>query len=212
MFTGITEEIGTVAAAAANRLVINAGKVLQNTECGHSIAVNGVCLTVTAFDSRSFTVDLMPETLRRTNLGRLRPGSRVNLERALALGGQVGGHLVQGHVDDTGTVAALSPEGEALLASYAAPPEIMRYIVPRGFIAVDGVSLTVVAKDGGSFRVSLVDFTRRRTTLGSRRLGDMVNLEVDMIAKYVSQFMQTPAGGVTSALLREHGFITGEGD
>lgn len=176
---------------------------------GDSIAVNGACLTVTDFDRSSFSVDVMPETLKRTNLGQLKSGDGVNLERPVALGGRLGGHLVQGHIDDTGRVVSLEREGDALLFRFEAPPEIMRYTVPKGFIAVDGISLTIMDKDSDSFRVSVVEYTRRNTTLGSRKAGDVVNLEADIIAKYVAQFTRPQTGGLTAAFLMEHGFTIG---
>jgi len=206
VFTGIVEEVGSVASVPAASLVIAASRVLREMEPGGSIAVNGVCLTVTGSDSKSFSVDVMPETLKRTNLGRLRSGDRVNLERPLALGGEVGGHLVQGHVDDTGRIASITREGEATLIRFEAPPEVMRYIVPKGFITVDGVSLTVASSDTGSFGVSVVDYTRQHTILGSQQVGDMVNLEVDVIAKYVEQLSQPRSTGITAGFLQEHGF------
>ena len=207
MFTGIVEEMGSVAAVPAGSLVITAGKVLEGIQPGGSVAVNGVCLTATAFDRNSFTVDIMPETLKRTNLGTLRIGDRVNLERPLALGGEVGGHLVQGHVDDTGRVASIRWEGEAELMGIEAPAGVMRFIVTKGFIAVDGISLTVVTRDAGSFRFSIVDYTRQQTTLGVRKVGDPVNLEVDIIAKYVAQLGQGQRAGITFELLKENGFL-----
>ena len=209
MFTGIIEEVGRVTSAQAGNLVIAASNVLQGTELGESIAVNGVCLTVTNFDASSFLVDIMPETLKRTNLGLLHAGDRVNLERSLALGGRMGGHLVPGHVDDTGRVASVIQDGGAMLIRFEAAPEVMRYIVEKGFVAVDGVSLTIVAKDASSFQVSVVDYTREHTTLGSRQVGDLVNLEVDIIAKYVEQLSRTHSTGITVDLLQEHGFIAG---
>jgi riboflavin synthase len=207
VFTGIIEEIGSVASVPAGSLVIAASQVLKGMEPGGSIAVNGVCLTVTDFNRQSFSVDVMPETLKRTNLGRLRTGDRVNLERPLALGGEVGGHLVQGHVDDTGRVASITGEGEAVLMRFEASPEVMRFIVPKGFIAIDGVSLTITSRDTDSFWVSIVDYTRRHTILGSRRAGDTVNLEVDIIAKYVEQLSQPQRTGLTVDFLQEHGFL-----
>ena len=206
MFTGIVQEVGSIASVPAGSLVIAASQVLKGMQSGGSIAVNGVCLTVTDFDSQSFSVDVMPETLRQTNLGRLRTGDRVNLERPLALGGEVGGHLVQGHVDDTGRIASATNEGEAVLMRFEAPPEVMRFIVPRGFIAVDGVSLTVTDRDVGSFWVSIVDYTRQNTVLGSRKVGDMVNLEVDVIAEYVEQLSRPQSTGMTVDFRQEHGF------
>jgi riboflavin synthase len=209
VFTGIVEEVGSVASVPGGSLVINASQVLKGLTRGGSIAVNGVCLTITHFDRGSFTADVMPETLKRTNLGQLRAGDRVNLERPLALGGEVGGHLVQGHVDDTGRVASITREGEAFLITFEASPEVMRYIVPKGFIAVDGVSLTVTSRDTGSFQVALVDYTRQHTILGVKKVGDMVNLEVDIIAKYVEQLSQPKETGVTMDFLQEHGFLVG---
>lgn len=206
MFTGIVEEVGSVASVPARSLVITASKVLEDMQPGGSIAVNGVCLTVTDFDSKSFSADVMPETLRQTNLGLLRNGDMVNLERPLALGGEVGGHMVQGHVDDTGRVASVIREGEAVLIRFEASPEVMRFIVPKGFIAVDGVSLTVASRDAESFRVSIVDYTCQHTILGSKKAGDMVNLEVDIIAKYVEQLSQPQHTGITLNFLQEHGF------
>lgn len=205
MFTGIIEEVGTVRALGPSRLSISASRVLEKTGLGDSIAVNGACLTVSALDSTSFTVDVMPETLRRTNLGLLRPGSAVNLERALMVGGRLGGHFVQGHVDATGKVLGLKAEGDAVIARFAAPPEVLRYVVEKGFIAVDGVSLTVVGSDRTSLSVSLVGYTLKQSTLGSRRIGDVVNLEADIIAKYVEK-TGGGRGGITLDFLADHGF------
>ncbi len=208
MFTGITEEIGKVVSAQAGRLTIGASSVLPGIKLGGSIAVNGVCLTITDFDSNSFSVDVMLETRKRSNLGLLRHGDGVNLERPLALGAELGGHLVQGHVDDTGRVASVTREGEATLLEFEAPSEVMRFIVPKGFIAVDGASLTVVDRDTGSFSVSLVDYTQKHTTMGTKRVGDLVNLEVDIIAKYVAQLtLATNKGSITLDFLKEHGFL-----
>lgn len=207
MFTGIVEEVGTVASVPPEKLVVKATQVLAGMTLGQSIAVNGVCLTVTSFDSSSFSVDIMPETLNRTNLGQLAIGNSVNLERPLALGGQLGGHLVQGHVDATGRITSVVPGGGVLLITVAAPSSVMRYVVDKGFIAVDGISLTVVTRDASSFQVSIVDYTRQNTNLGVRRVGDLVNLEVDIIAKYVEQLMQARSGGITMDFLREHGFV-----
>jgi riboflavin synthase len=207
LFTGIVEEIGRVIAAPSGKLVFAADGVLQDMEQGASMAVNGVCLTVTGFGRKSFSVDVMPETLSRTNLGLLRAGDEVNLERPLALGGRLGGHLVQGHIDDTGKVTSVRRGGEAMLVRFDAPPQLMPYIVEKGFIAIDGVSLTVVAKNTSSFQVSVVDYTCKNTILGSRRVGDLVNLEVDIIAKYVEQLSQNRGSGITVDFLQEHGFL-----
>jgi len=206
VFTGIIEEVGKVTSAQPGNLVIAASRVLQGMELGGSIAINGACLTITSFDTDSFSVDIMPETLERTNLRLLSVGDEVNLERPLALGGRLGGHLVQGHVDATGKVVSVRWDGEAILIRFEAPSEVMRYVVEKGFIAVDGVSLTVITKDASSFQVSIVDFTRKHTTLGSRQVGDLLNLEVDIIAKYVEQMSQTRSTGITADFLQEHGF------
>ena len=207
MFTGIVEELGKVTSAQHGKLSISADKVLPGLELGASISVNGVCLTVTDFNAQSFSVDIMSETIERSNLGLLSAGDMVNLEKSMALGGALGGHLVQGHVDATGRVASLRRDGEAVIIKFEAPREVMRYIVEKGFIAVDGVSLTVIARDETSFQISLVNYTRQTTILGSRRLGDRVNLEVDIIAKYVEQFSQAHRGGITADFLQEHGFL-----
>jgi riboflavin synthase len=209
VFTGIIEEVGRVIWVRSGSLVIAASDVLHGMGRGASMAVNGVCLTVTNFDNSSFSVDVMPETLKRTNLGLLYAGDGVNLERALPLGGRLGGHLVQGHVDDTGRVTSITWEGGAMTFRFEASPEVMHYMVEKGFIAVDGVSLTIVTKDTSSFQVSVVDYTRKYTTLGTRRVGDRVNLEVDIIAKYVKQLSQAYRPGITADFLQEHGFLVG---
>ncbi|MFQ5996955.1 MAG: riboflavin synthase [Dehalococcoidales bacterium] len=206
MFTGIIEEVGKVISAQAGSLVIGASKTLTGLELGGSMAVNGACLTVTDFTADSFSVDVMPETLKRTNLGLLKAGDGVNLERPLTLGGQLGGHLVQGHVDDTGRIASVVWDGEAMRLGFEAPLEVMRFIVPKGFIAVDGVSLTITDKDTSSFWVSIVEYTRQHTILGNKKVGDLVNLEVDIIAKYVEQLSQPHRTRITAEFLAEHGF------
>ena len=207
MFTGIIEEVGTVRSAQPRALTLSATTVVEGTREGDSISVNGACLTATAVSPGSFSVEVMPETLRRTNLGLLRPGDGVNLERALAVGGRLGGHFVQGHVDDMGRVVSVTPEEDALLVKFEAPAEVMRYVVRKGFIAVDGVSLTVVECGGDRFVVSLVGYTQRATTLASRRPGDVVNLEVDIIAKYVERLRGEGSSAITTDFLAEHGFL-----
>ena len=207
MFTGIIEEVGRVTSVQSGTLVIAASDVLQGMDLGGSMAVNGVCLTIPGLNTKSFSVDLMSETLKRSNLGLLRTGDRANLERPLALGGRLGGHLVQGHIDATGKVATVRREGEVMLIKFEAPPEVMGYVVEKGFIAVDGISLTVVTRDTDSFQVSIVDYTGQHTTLRERQAGDSVNLEVDIIAKYVEQFSQAPRKGITADFLQEHGFL-----
>jgi len=209
VFTGIIEEIGKVISARPGNLSVAAGKVLGDMEEGASIAVNGVCLTVTGFDSKSFAVEVMPETLSRTNLGLLKTGDGVNLERPLSLGGRLGGHLVQGHIDTTGRVISITPRGESVIAGFETPPRLMSYIVEKGFIAVDGASLTVASRNSSSFRVSLVGYTRQNTILGGLRVGDTVNLEADIIAKYVEQFNRNGGSGITVDFLQENGFLVG---
>jgi riboflavin synthase len=207
MFTGIIEEVGVVRLVSPSQLVISADKVLGGTKLGDSLAVNGACLTVTGVDSHSFSVEVMPETQRRTNLGRQRPGDKVNLERPLTLSSHLGGHLIQGHIDTTGKVISMIPEGTAVLARYAAPPEVMGYLVEKGFIAVDGVSLTITEVENDSFTVSLVDYTLRNTNLGERHPGDLVNLEVDIIAKYVEKLLRQPKSAISWDFLAERGFL-----
>ncbi|KPK22920.1 MAG: riboflavin synthase subunit alpha [Dehalococcoidia bacterium SG8_51_3] len=206
MFTGIVEEIGTVRDTVRNRLVVEARGVLDGTRMGDSISVNGVCLTVASLENHGFTVNVMPETLRRTNLGELRYGDQVNLERALLLGGRLGGHLVLGHVDGTGEVMSVVSEEDARIVRVGAPDRLMRYIVDKGFIAVDGVSLTIADLDDVSFAVSLVTYTMGSTTFGGRRTGDIVNLEVDILAKYVERLKGREEQRLTPEFLGEYGF------
>jgi len=209
MFTGIVEEVGRVTSASSKRLTIAVSKVLENMGLGGSIAVNGACLTVTDFDASSFSVDIMPETLKRTNLGLLHNGDEVNLERPLSIDGLLGGHLVQGHVDATGRIISVVKDDETTIIRFEAPPEVMCYVVDKGFIAVDGISLTVVSIDNGSFEVSVVDYTLKNTTLGSRRVGNLVNLEADIIAKYVVQLNKKEKTDINYDFLEEHGFLAG---
>lgn len=207
MFTGIVEEIGIVRALAAGKLTIEAAEVLEGTVPGNSVAVNGACLTVTAAGREGFSVEVMPETLRRTNLGNLHPGERVNLERALPAGGRFGGHFVQGHIDCTGAVLSVAPEAGALLLKVSVPPETSRYLVEKGFVAVDGASLTVAKCDAASFTVSLVGYSQTHTTLGGKKSGDILNLEVDIMAKYLEKLTVKSESGVTLELLEKHGFL-----
>jgi len=208
MFTGIVEEVGIVTAVQPGRLTISATEVVKGTKLGDSIAVNGTCLTVTNIGGNTFSVDVMPETLRRTNLGSLLPRQGVNLERSLAADGRFGGHFVQGHVDGTGKIMSMVPEGEALLMEVAAPPDITRYLVEKGYIAADGVSLTIIRCDATSFAVSLVAYTQKHTTLAGKRVGEVVNLEVDIMAKYVERMGVESKQGLSLEFLGEHGFLT----
>jgi len=189
MFTGIIEEVGTVREADAGRLVIEGRGTAEGTSPGDSIAINGVDLTVATLDKTDFTFNVMPETYRRSNLGLLAAGDQVNLERSLTPTTRISGHLVRGVVEGTGKVISFTPEADAVLARYSAPAELMRYVVVKGPIAVDGVSLTVVERDEGSFMVSLVTYTQENTNLTRREVGDAVNLETDIIARYVEQLL-----------------------
>ena len=200
MFTGIVEEIGTVRGTSPD-LTIEASKVLQGTEVGDSVAVNGVCLTVLFLSNHSFSVGIMPETLRRSNLGRLHYGDKVNLERALMVGGRLGGHLVLAHIDGTGEVMSVTPEENSHIMRISAPAELMPYIVNKGFIAVEGVSLTIAYFNDFSFSVSLTNYTLEHTTLGGKRPGDVVNLEADIVAKYVERLKGQESRGLTLDLL-----------
>lgn len=220
MFTGIVEEIGEVAAirpaGKAISLTIRAEKILQDIHLGDSIAVNGICLTVVSFTSSQFQADVVPETMRRTNLHELAPGDPVNLERAMRMGGRFGGHIVSGHIDGVGHIVAVKREDTARVLRIAAPPHVMRYIVPKGSIAVDGVSLTVMDVQEDSFRISLIPHTGQVTILGDKGAGAWVNLECDLIGKYVEKLLQgyvpsaaadqTNAGGLSEEFLRENGF------
>jgi riboflavin synthase len=193
VFTGIVEEMGIVREHRPGTLVINAGRILRGTNLGESIAVNGVDLTVAHFDEEGFTANLMPETYRRSNLEELKPGDGVNLERAVPLGARMGGHWVRGVVEATGRLLSLTPEEDAAIARYSAPAEILRYVVVKGPIAVDGVSLTVIDRDEASFAVSLVEYTQEVTNLVRKKPGDTVNLESDIIAHYVEQLLESRA-------------------
>ena len=191
MFTGIVEEVGRVASRHDYRLALNAEKVLSDVKIGDSISVNGACLTVVEFDGAGFAVDLAPETLRRTSLGDAGPGSAVNLERALSASDRMGGHIVQGHVDATGTVTGLTPEADCYIMEIEAPDSLLPYIVEKGFIAVDGISLTVVQRTGRRFTISVIPFTMQNTNLHQKAVGDRVNLEADILAKYVESLLES---------------------
>jgi riboflavin synthase len=194
MFTGIVEEIGTVQAltevSGGWSLTVQARQVLMDTNLGDSLAVNGTCLTVTHLTDHTFTVGLAPETLRRTNLGDLQPGDGVNLERSLAANGRVGGHFVQGHVDGTGVIRSFEPEGDSIWVAVETQADLLRYIVPKGYIAVDGISLTVVDVLADAFTFMLVAYTQQHVTLPQKKVGERVNLEVDILGKYTEKFLQ----------------------
>lgn len=191
MFTGLIEEIGILKGidkgAKSAQLTISANKVLQDIRLGDSLSTNGVCLTIVRFSNKDFTVDVMPETMRRSNLKNLKPGSKLNLERALKLGDRLGGHIVSGHIDGVGIVRAVEAEDNATWVTIEANSEIMKYIIEKGSIAIDGTSLTVAYVDNKTFKVSIIPLTRDETTLLSKRIGDEVNLECDMVGKYIER-------------------------
>lgn len=234
MFTGLVEEVGTVQnirrGSRSCVLTIGCQTVLEGSNIGDSICVNGVCLTATSLGSRYFTADAMPETLDRSSLGHLAPGSSVNLERAMPADGRFGGHIVSGHIDGTGTVRSIRRDDNAVWYTVEAPPAILRFIVEKGSIAIDGISLTVADVDESSFRVSIIPHTQQVTALRDRGVGSVVNLENDIIGKYVeklllpyenasghsgpsfgggvslSQQKEPSSGGITEAFLLEHGY------
>ncbi len=216
MFTGIIEEVGYLrnisSGSISGEIVIRAKKVLEGTKIGDSIAVNGCCLTVTSLQSDGFTADVMPETLRRTNLGSLRSGDPVDLERAMAADGRFGGHIVSGHIDGTGKILDMHPEGNAVWVRISAEAEILNLIVEKGSITIDGISLTVAALGNTDFSVSIIPHTGSETILLKKHPGDIVNLENDIVGKYVQRLLQ-PAketskkeSRITLEFLAEHGF------
>lgn len=212
MFTGIIEEIGQIQSvrrgAQSAVLRIAAKTVLGDVALGDSIAVNGVCLTVTSFDATSFTADVMHETMQRSSLGRLQSGSRVNLERAMAANGRFGGHIVSGHIDGTGVISAISRDDNAVWYSIRAQSSLLRYIIEKGSIAIDGISLTVAKVSHADFAVSVIPHTAAQTILSDTRLGDTVNLENDCIGKYVEKLLgnSAPQSGISKDLLLKFGY------
>ena len=217
MFTGIVEEMGTIAGiqkgAKSAVLTIQAEKVFSDIHIGDSIALNGVCLTVTSFNGNTYTADVMNETLRRSSLGSLTIGSKVNLERAMAANGRFGGHIVSGHIDGIGTVSAIRQDDIAVWYTISASPSILRYIIEKGSIAIDGISLTVATVTDIDFSVSIIPHTAAQTTLSRRKSGDIVNLENDVIGKYVEKLLQpavttpkTEASSITMDFIEKYGF------
>ena len=217
MFTGIIEEVGALERLAGGEIAIRAEKVLEDVALGDSIAVNGICLTVTHFDATHFTADVMPETVRRTSLAELKRGSRVNLERALTLRSRLGGHIVSGHIDGVGTIAAMQEEGNAILLTVRASADVLRYVVEKGSVALDGISLTVARVSAADFTVSLIPHTREITNLREKRMGSRLNIETDILGKYVEKLFPgahtrgesdapKSAGGITMDFLRQQGF------
>jgi len=215
MFTGIIEEIGTIEGLERGprsvRMTISGRVIFSDLKLGDSVAVNGVCLTASAISGTLFSADVMPETLNRTALAALRTGSQVNLERAMAADGRFGGHMVAGHIDGTGKLLSLTPDDNAVWVRIAAGPEILRYTIEKGSIAIDGISLTVARVDETGFSVSIIPHTGSETTLLSKRPGELVNLEADLVGKYVEKLLHPPSSKVqpsriTAAFLAEHGF------
>lgn len=212
MFTGIIEELGQIRGvtrqAVSARLVVGADRIMENLRLGDSVAVNGVCLTVASLQDKGFTADVMAETLAKTNLGELAVGARVNLERALRLGDRLGGHLITGHIDGVGRILRKEKREIAWVFTIAAPQEVARYLINKGSVAVDGISLTVVEAWEEGFTVSVIPHTAAVTTLGFKGPGDTVNLEADLIGKYVEKFLRAlKPRGVDESFLVEHGFI-----
>ena len=219
MFTGLVEEIGQIKkvdrTGSSCRLTIACHKVLKGTKAGDSIAVNGTCLTVTAFDGSTFSCDVTPETMRRTAFSLFAAGTPVNLERALSLQTRLGGHIVSGHIDGTGTITRMEREDNAVWVTVTAEPTVLKYIIEKGSITIDGISLTVAYVDDTCFRVSIIPHTAEETTLLAQKVGDTVNLECDMIGKYVERLLhfeqtteeQASKTAITSSYLAEHGFL-----
>lgn len=218
MFTGLVAELGSVEKLAQQgnsfHLTVAATKVMQNLKIGDSVAVNGVCLTVVHLGEASFTADVMPETVRLTNIGLLHAGDRVNLERTLRLCDGLDGHIVSGHVEGLGTIASRRPDGIAMVVTITTPPELLKYIIKKGSIAIDGISLTVTEVTETSFSVSLIPHTAKETTLGFKDVGDRVNLETDIIAKYVERMLgfknkkeEQQTSLLDKSMLFENGFM-----
>lgn len=214
MFTGIVEELGTVSnikqSGEAMELTIHANSILSDIKLGDSIAVNGICLTVTSFTASSFTVDAMPETMKSTSLCMLKPRSKVNLERAMAANGRFGGHFVTGHIDGVGTIVSKKQHFNAIYYKIGIPNDLLRYCLQKGSVAVDGTSLTIFDIDESSITISLIPHTVSESIIGEKVAGDIVNIECDMIGKYIEHFISKPAkrgSSVTESFLQENGFL-----
>ncbi len=216
MFTGIIEETGTIKSVKWNGksavIVIHALKIPDDIKVGDSINTNGVCLTVTSFDSKEFSVDVMAETMRKTNLNRLKPGSKINLERALRLNDRFGGHLVSGHIDGTGIIAELKKEDNATWITIRTNESVLKYIVFKGSVSVDGISLTVAEVINNRFKVSIIPHTGQETTLQSKKIGERVNIECDLIGKYVEKFISDKknkemSSKINLTFLKDNGFL-----
>ena len=207
MFTGIIEEIGTLGGLSGSKIVIKCRKVLEDVKIGDSISVNGICLTVTAFDDSSFSADVMPETIRRTSLDNLKTGDIVNLERALRLGDRLGGHIVSGHIDGVGKIKSMKTEGNAIIVTVEAQKDLLKQIAAKGSVALDGMSLTVVDVSSDKFSVSLIPHTREVTNFKVKRINSPVNIETDVLAKYVERLMNHKSTAITKDFLLENGII-----
>lgn len=206
MFTGIIEEVGAIARRSGAEMEIVAQKCLGDLKLGDSIAVNGACLTVAALKEKSFVVQVSPETYARTTLGGFQPGHAVNLERAMSPVGRFGGHMVLGHVDGVGVVDSVQAQGEFQWWRFRAPREVSKYLIPKGSVAIDGISLTVVDPRGDQFAVAIIPTTLRETSLSAKRAGDPVNLEADVIGKHVFHYLNEASGGLTQEKLARFGF------
>ena len=214
MFTGIIEEIGRIQqierGARSSRLTISGDVIFSDLKLGDSVAVNGICLTASGISGKQFSADVMPETLDRTALNVLSPGSSVNLERAMAANGRFGGHIVSGHIDGVGRITQIQPDDNAVRVRIGTETSILRYVIPKGSIAIDGISLTIAEVNSGGFVVSIIPHTGAETTLLSKRSGDLVNLENDMIGKYVERLLsfqgEMSQSKITYEFLAEHGF------
>lgn len=215
MFTGLVEEIGTVKyilkGSKSAKISIEANEVLKDIKLGDSISTNGVCLTVTEFTNNSFTVDVMPETVRHSNLKNVKIGNKVNLERALRVGDRLGGHLVSGHIDGVGIIKDYKVEDNATWISIEAPSELLKYIIKKGSVALDGTSLTVAYVDDEIFKVSIIPLTKEETTILSKKIGEEINIECDMVGKYIEKFTLYDKGetkkGIDMEFLKNNGFL-----
>lgn len=209
MFTGLIEEVGAVLRRPGTELSVMAKVVLDDLAPGDSIAIDGACMTVTAVNADSFVVQVSPESLARTTLSRLKPGDAVNLERAIAAGKRFGGHFVLGHVDAVGRVAAIQDQGPFALWRFQAPQEVACYLVPKGSVAIDGISLTVVEPVGDTFGVAIIPTTIQRTTLSAKRPGDLVNIEADVIGKHIYHYVKgnSSGGAINKDFLARHGYV-----
>tara|TARA_R110001583_G_scaffold19334_2_gene75689 strand:+ start:3319 stop:3969 length:651 start_codon:yes stop_codon:yes gene_type:complete len=216
MFTGLIEEIGQIKSMKKGgnsiRLSVTANKIMDDVKLGDSIATNGICLTVVDFDSKSFSADVMPETMNRSSFHKQKEGSRVNLERALRVGDRMGGHMVSGHIDGVGEIVSQTKDDNAIWVNISAPKNILKYVIEKGSIAIDGISLTVVYVDDKQFKVSIIPLTQDDTTLVSKKVGSLVNLECDMTAKYIEKFMfhkedEKKESNISMDFLKENGFF-----